>query len=154
MLRKDRQTDRRTDRCTDEQTNAISLIPHPLCGGGLKCILEHKFVFNLFYWFYEAGFVLYLTLCYFVLVFFSPFSIAITSLGEERANLSAFFFFFFFFFFFDVRLFGFVCFLFLGVVEGLRFVFVALPGIFSYLFLCKLNNIVLYILKYILLHSR
>ena len=30
------------------------------------------------------------TLCYFVLVFFSPFSIAITSLGEERANLSAF----------------------------------------------------------------
>ena len=35
-------------------------------------------------------FVLDLTLCYFVLVFFNPFSIAITSLGEERANLSAF----------------------------------------------------------------
>ena len=35
-------------------------------------------------------FVLYLTLCYFVLVFSSPFSIAITSLGEERANFSAF----------------------------------------------------------------
>ena len=35
-------------------------------------------------------FVLCLTLCYFVLVVFSPFSIAITSLGEERANLSAF----------------------------------------------------------------
>ena len=29
-------------------------------------------------------------LCYFALVFFSPFSMAITSLGEERANLSAF----------------------------------------------------------------
>ena len=29
-------------------------------------------------------------LCYFVLVFFSPFSIAITSLGEERASLGAF----------------------------------------------------------------
>ena len=29
-------------------------------------------------------------MCHFVLVFFSPFSIAITSLGEERANLSAF----------------------------------------------------------------
>ena len=29
-------------------------------------------------------------MCNFVLVFFSPFSIAITSLGEERANLSAF----------------------------------------------------------------
>ena len=35
-------------------------------------------------------FVLCLTLCHFVLVFFSPFSIAITSLGEERADLSAF----------------------------------------------------------------
>ena len=35
-------------------------------------------------------FVLCLTLCYFVLVFFSPFSTAITSLGEERANLSVF----------------------------------------------------------------
>ena len=33
-------------------------------------------------------FVLKLALRYFVLVFFSPFSIAITSLGEERANLS------------------------------------------------------------------
>ena len=29
-------------------------------------------------------------LCHFVLVFFSPFSIAITLLGEERATLSAF----------------------------------------------------------------
>ena len=35
-------------------------------------------------------FVLSLALCYFVIVFFSPFSIAIISLGEERANLSAF----------------------------------------------------------------
>ena len=35
-------------------------------------------------------FVLCLTLCHFVLVFFSPFSIAITLFGEERANLSAF----------------------------------------------------------------
>ena len=31
-----------------------------------------------------------LTLCHFVLVFFSPFTIAITSLVEVRANLSAF----------------------------------------------------------------
>ena len=31
-----------------------------------------------------------LTLCHFVLVFFSPFSIAITSLGEEGTNLRAF----------------------------------------------------------------
>ena len=42
-------------------------------------------------WFILRGdFCMYITLCHFVLVFFSPFSIAITSLGEERANLSAF----------------------------------------------------------------
>ena len=35
-------------------------------------------------------FVVCLSVCHFVLVFFSPFSIAITSLGEERANLGAF----------------------------------------------------------------
>ena len=35
-------------------------------------------------------FVVCLSVCHFVLVFFSPFRIAITSLGEERANLSAF----------------------------------------------------------------
>ena len=35
-------------------------------------------------------FVVCLSVCHFFLVFFSPFSIAITSLGEERANLSAF----------------------------------------------------------------
>ena len=35
-------------------------------------------------------FVVCLSVCHFVLVFFSLISIAITSLGEERANLSAF----------------------------------------------------------------
>ena len=74
-------------------------------------------------------FVLSFTWCYFVHVFFSPLSIAITSLGEERANLSAFRTF--------VR-FALVCFcpfpLPLGVWEGLRFVIVALPGLFSHLF--------------------
>ena len=35
-------------------------------------------------------FVVCLPVCHFVLVFFSPFSIAITSLGGERANLCAF----------------------------------------------------------------
>ena len=50
-----------------------------------------------------------LPLRYFVRVFFSPFSIAITSLGEESANLSVFVR------LFDLRLFGFVCFLFLFV---------------------------------------
>ena len=59
--------------------------------------------------------------------FFSPFSIAITSLGEERANLSAFRTFFFFFFFLFVLVW--IC-RFphpLGVWEGPRFVIVALP---------------------------
>ena len=51
-------------------------------------------------------FVVCLSMCHLVLVFFSPFSIAITSLGEERANLSAFRL-------FDLCLFGFVGFLFL-----------------------------------------
>ena len=77
---------------------------------------------------YSPGrFVLYLTLCYFVLVFFSPFSIAITSLGEKRANTSAF------------RTFvGFVLVWFCrfsrppGVWEGLRLVIVTFPGLFSY----------------------
>ena len=58
-------------------------------------------------------FVVCLSACHFVLVFFSPFNIAITSLGEEIANFSAFP---------------------VGVWEGLRFVIVALPGLFSYLF--------------------
>ena len=38
-----------------------------------------------------VGFSLtFLALCYFVLVFFSTFCVVITSLGAERANLSAF----------------------------------------------------------------
>ena len=81
------------------------------------------------FWFILRGDVLCLTLCHFVLVFFSPFSIAITSLGEERANLSAFCMF--------VRyVLVWICRfpLPLGVWERLRFVIVALPGLFSYLF--------------------
>ena len=68
----------------------------------------------------------------FVLVFFSPFSIAITSLGEERANLSAFRTFVRFVLVWICRFP-----LPLGVWEGLRFVTVALPGLFSYLFCFK-----------------
>ena len=74
-------------------------------------------------------FVLCITLCHFVLVFFSPFSIAITSLGEERVNLSAFRTF--------VRfMLVLICRFPLphGVWEGLRFVIVALSGLFSYIF--------------------
>ena len=75
-------------------------------------------------------FVLSFALCYFVLVFFSPFSITITSLGEERANLSAFRT------FVPFVLVWFCLFpLPLCVWDGLRDVIVALPGLFSYLFL-------------------
>ena len=73
--------------------------------------------------------MLCLALCYFVLVFFSYFSIAITSLGEERANLNTFRTF--------VRsaLVSFCLFpLPLGVWEGLRLVIVGFPGLFSYFF--------------------
>ena len=74
-------------------------------------------------------FVVCLSVCHFVLVFFSPFSIAITSLGEERANLSAFRTFVRFVLVWICRFP-----LPLGVWEGLRFVIVALPGLFSYPF--------------------
>ena len=64
-----------------------------------------------------------LTLCHFVLLFFTPFSIAITSLGEERANLSVFRM-------FDRFVLVWICRfpLPLDVREGLRFVIVALLG--------------------------
>ena len=79
-------------------------------------------------------FVSCFTLCYFVLGFFNPFSIAITSLEEERANLSAFGR------LYDLRLFGFVCFLFLLVSwKGCVFGILALPGLFSYLLLLVLS---------------
>ena len=72
-------------------------------------------------------FVVCLTLCHFVLVFFSPLSIAITSLGEERAYLTAFRT-------FDRFVLVWICRfpLSLDAWEGLRFVIVALPGLFSY----------------------
>ena len=62
-------------------------------------------------------------------MFFSPFSIVITSFGEERASLGAFRtvvrFALVWFFLFPLPL---------GTWEGLRFVIVAVFGLFSYLF--------------------
>ena len=83
-------------------------------------------------------FVLCLTLCHLVLAFFSSFSIAITSPGEERANLRAFRTFVRFVLVWICR--------FprpLGVWEGLRFVIVALPGLFSYL-----SSVLMYLFVY------
>ena len=88
-------------------------------------------------WFILRGDLFYvLTLCYFVLVFFSPFSIAITSLGEERANLSDFRTFVRF-----VLVWFYRFLLPLGVWKGLRFVIVALPGLSFYFFLKCCNCI-------------
>ena len=74
-------------------------------------------------------FVVCLFMCHFVLLLLSPFRIAITSLGEEKANLSAFRTFVRFVLVWICRFP-----LPLGVWEWLRFVIVALPGLFSYLF--------------------
>ena len=81
-------------------------------------------------WFILQGDLLYVLPCAILfLCFSSPFSIAITSLGEKRANLSAFRT-------FDRFVLVWICRfpLPLGVWEGLQFVIVALPGLFSYLF--------------------
>ena len=75
--------------------------------------------------FYVLPYVILFLCCF----YFSPFSIAITSLGEKRASLGAFCMFVRF------ALVWFCLFPFhLGVWEGRRLVIVAFPGLFSYLF--------------------
>ena len=127
----------------DCRTIAMNLSGQPLCHhfpkslttdcfklwllGGGPCVSLNLWCFVV----YSARrIVVCLNLCQFVLVFYSPFSIAITSLGEERANLSAFRM-------FDRFVLVWICRfpLPLDVWEGLRFVIVALPGLFSFLFL-------------------
>ena len=75
-----------------------------------------------------------LSVCHFVLVFFGPFGVAVASLGEGRANLGAFRAFVRFVLVWVCRFP-----LPLGVWEGLRFVIVALPGLFSYFFFIPLT---------------
>ena len=84
-------------------------------------------------WFILGGDLFYVLPCVILfLCFFSPFSIAITSLGEARANLSAFRT------FVPFALVWFCLFpLPLGVWEELQFVIVALAGLFSYLFFLR-----------------
>ena len=78
-------------------------------------------------WFILRGDLFYVLPCAILfLCFFSPISIAITSLGEERADLGVFRTFVRFMLVWFCRFP-----LPLGVWEGLRFVIVALPGLFS-----------------------
>ena len=89
-------------------------------------------VFSLLFvalWFILRGDLFYVLPCVILfLCFFSPFRIAITLLGEEINKISAFRTFVQFvlvwFCWFPLPL---------GVWEGLRFVIVELPGLFSYL---------------------
>ena len=67
-------------------------------------------LFVVLCFFSTRRFVLILTVCHFVLVFFSPFCITITPLGEERELILVLFV-----RLFDLCLFGFVGFLFLLV---------------------------------------
>ena len=84
-------------------------------------------------WFILQGDLLYVFPCVILFLCFSIlFGIAINSLGEERANLSAFRTFVRFVLVWICRFS-----LPLGVWEGLRFVIVALPGLFSYLFFVR-----------------
>ena len=87
-------------------------------------------------WFIVRGDLLYVLPCAILfLCFFSPFSIAITSLEEERANFCAFPT-------FDRFVLVWICRfpLPLGVWVGLRFVIVALPRLFSYLFVSYISH--------------
>ena len=88
-------------------------------------------------WFILRGGLFYVLPCVILFLFFSPFSIAITSLGEKRVNLSVFRTFVRFVLVWFCRFS-----LPLGVWEGVRFVMVALPGHCSYLFsVMTFNNI-------------
>ena len=61
------------------------------CYGSSKAVVPVLVLLLLALWFILRGDLLYVFPCVILfLCFFSPFSIAITSLGEERANLSAF----------------------------------------------------------------
>ena len=119
--------------------SALTLPPLPLtpppCWFTLLTVLRRwsrcwSYSLLLCGFFYEAiCFMSYLVS--FCSLFFNPFSIAVTLLGEERANLSAFRAFVRFVLVWICRFP-----LPLGVWrEGLRFVIVALPGLFCYFFL-------------------
>ena len=95
----------------------------------LLTVLRRWSYFLLLYGLFYEAICFSFAWCYFVLVFFSPLSIGITVLGEERANLSAFRT------FVQFALVWFCLFpLPLSVWEGLRLAIVALPGLLSFFF--------------------
>ena len=106
---------------------------HKTCGPGVGLTLCRFVVYS------TRRFVVCLSLCHFVLVFFSPFSIAITSLGEERANLVLLVR------LFDLCLFGFVGFLFLlGSGRGCGlWLWHSLGFSLTFFFVFKLQNVFL-----------
>ena len=85
-------------------------------------------------WFILRGDLFYVLPCVIVFCVFQSFSIGITSLREERANHNAFRTFVRFVLVWICRFS-----LPFGVLEGLRFVIVALPGFFFYFFLIPSN---------------
>ena len=102
-----------------------------------KAVVPVLVLFFVALWFILRSDLLDVFPCFILfLCFSSPFSIAITSLGEERANLSAFRMFVRFVLVWICRFS-----LPLGVWEGLRFVIVALPGLFSYPFFAYEDSI-------------
>ena len=76
--------------CKSALTSLLPAHPHTHPSRVVYSANRSKVVVVLLFvalWFILRGDLFYvLTLCYFVLVFFSPFSIGITSLGNERAN--------------------------------------------------------------------
>ena len=106
---------------------ALTPTPHPVVYSTDHSKAVAPVLVLLFFvlWFILRGDLFYVLPCVILFLCFSPFSIAITSHGEERANLSAFRFAFVWFCLFPLPL---------GVWEGLRFAIVALPELFSYLF--------------------
>ena len=101
-----------------------------------KAVVPVLVLFFVALWFILRGDLFYVLPCVILfLYFFSPFIIVIISLGEERANLSAFRMFVRFVLVWICRVP-----LPLGVWEGLGFVIVVLPGLFSYICLFHFWN--------------
>ena len=68
--------------------SALTPLPPPVvCSADRsKAVVPVLVLLFVAVWFFLRGDLLCLSVCHFFLVFFSPFSIAITSLGEERAG--------------------------------------------------------------------